>query len=34
MNTNPDELSYQLIARVAYRLWHERGSPIGSPDED
>ena len=28
------ELNHEDIARLAYRLWQERGSPIGSPAED
>jgi len=28
------EVSTDDIARLAYRLWEERGCPIGSPEED
>jgi hypothetical protein len=29
-----DQQDYEAIERLAYQLWQERGSPIGSPDED
>lgn len=28
------ELDHEVIRRLAYRLWEERGRPIGSPDVD
>lgn len=30
----PAILAHGEIAALAYQLWHERGCPIGSPDED
>ena len=27
-------MNHQEIERLAYRLWQERGMPMGSPDED
>jgi hypothetical protein len=30
----PYESHYEFIAKLAYRLWVERGSPLGSPDVD
>ena len=30
----PEELAENEIATLAYRLWQERGCPIGSPEED
>ncbi len=30
-HSNPD---YNKIAELAYRLWQDRGSPSGSPEED
>ncbi|MDD5544173.1 MAG: DUF2934 domain-containing protein [Acidobacteriia bacterium] len=27
-------ISLERISELAYRLWNERGCPIGSPDED
>ena len=29
-----DQAEQTEIARMAYRFWVERGSPIGSPEED
>ena len=29
-----DQLEAKEVQHIAYRLWQERGSPIGSPDED
>ena len=29
-----DVLDREEVARLAYLFWQERGSPIGSPDED
>jgi hypothetical protein len=29
-----DVLDHGEIERLAYRFWQERGSPMGSPDED
>ena len=29
-----DQLEAREVQHIAYRLWQERGSPIGSPDED
>jgi hypothetical protein len=31
---NMDQLHHKDVERLAYRFWQERGSPIGSPDED
>lgn len=28
------QLDHNEVANLAYRLWQERGSPIGSPGED
>jgi hypothetical protein len=28
------DTDYETIEHLAYQLWLERGSPIGSPDED
>jgi hypothetical protein len=28
------DVDYETIQTLAYHLWQERGSPIGSPDED
>jgi len=28
------KMSHKRIEALAYRLWEERGSPPGSPDED
>ena len=25
---------HEQIAKLAYRLWEERGAPLGSPDDD
>ena len=25
---------YEQIEKLAYRLWEERGAPLGSPEED
>ena len=30
----PSEFSHDDIAALAHKLWQERGSPEGSPDED
>jgi|HubBroStandDraft_6_1064221.scaffolds.fasta_scaffold376642_2 hypothetical protein len=30
----PDELNHQAVKHLAYKLWRDRGSPLGSPDED
>ena len=27
-------MNHQEIERLAYRVWHERGMPMGLPDED
>jgi Protein of unknown function (DUF2934) len=27
-------IAHEEIAALAYKLWHERGCPAGSPDED
>jgi|HubBroStandDraft_1064217.scaffolds.fasta_scaffold82728_3 hypothetical protein len=27
-------MAFEKAAALAYRLWNERGCPIGSPDED
>ncbi len=32
--TGSSDLSYDEIASHAYRCWHERGCPAGSPEED
>jgi hypothetical protein len=31
---NDLDVDYKTIQSLAYHLWQERGSPIGSPDED
>ena len=31
---NTIDINFQRIQLLAYRLWQERGSPVGSPDED
>ncbi|MGD0299494.1 MAG: DUF2934 domain-containing protein [Bryobacteraceae bacterium] len=31
---NYDQLQRRRLERLAYRLWLDRGSPMGSPDED
>ncbi len=28
------ESHYEFVARLAYKLWEQRGSPLGSPDVD
>ena len=28
------ESRYEFVARLAYKLWVQRGSPLGSPDVD
>jgi hypothetical protein len=28
------ESHYEFVARLAYRLWEQRGRPLGSPDVD
>jgi hypothetical protein len=28
------ESHYEFVARLAYKLWVQRGSPLGSPDVD
>jgi Protein of unknown function (DUF2934) len=28
------ESHYEFVARLAYKLWVQRGSPVGSPDVD
>ena len=33
-STDPKSLRHELIAVVAYRFWHERGCPDGSPETD
>ena len=30
----PYESHYEFVARLAYKLWVERGSPLGSPEVD
>ena len=30
----PNEFDRETIQRLAYRLWEERGRPIGSPEVD
>ncbi len=32
--TGNSDLSYDEISSHAYRCWHERGCPVGSPEED
>src|ERR1700679_3223019 len=29
-----DESRYEFIAKLAYKLWEQRGRPFGSPDVD
>jgi hypothetical protein len=29
-----EQLNHKEVEELAYRLWQERGSPIGSPDQD
>ncbi len=31
---SPYESHYEFVARLAYKLWVERGAPLGSPDVD
>ena len=31
---SPYESHYEFVARLAYQLWLQRGSPLGSPDVD
>jgi len=34
MDVGSDEAEQEEIARLAHEYWLERGSPIGSPEED
>ena len=31
---NEQDTHQQRIERLAYQLWQERGSPLGSPEDD
>src|SRR5262249_31220309 len=33
-NVMNDEADHNQIERLAYELWQQRGSPLGSPEED
>jgi hypothetical protein len=32
--TQPSHAQHEQIETLAYRLWQERGGPLGSPDDD
>jgi hypothetical protein len=31
---NPDEVKHRELEQLAHRFWEERGSPLGSPEQD
>jgi LmbE family N-acetylglucosaminyl deacetylase len=31
---NQDHVDHGMVEKLAYQLWQERGSPLGSPEQD